>query len=77
MEGLECIIREHPFFARLQDAFLSLVYACANNVRFESTPVSVPRGRTGDWFYLLRHRRVALQVTARDAALSPFRPCQR
>lgn len=63
MEGIERIVREHPFFARLQDAFLSLVCACAKNVRFEAGQYLFHEGEPADWFYLLRHGRVALQVT--------------
>jgi CRP/FNR family cyclic AMP-dependent transcriptional regulator len=36
MEGLERIVREHPFFAGLEEGFLNLVCGCAKNVRFES-----------------------------------------
>jgi CRP/FNR family transcriptional regulator, cyclic AMP receptor protein len=64
MEGLERIVREHPFFAGLQDTFLSLVCACAKNVRFEAGQYLFHEGEPADWFYLLRHGRVALQVTA-------------
>jgi CRP/FNR family transcriptional regulator, cyclic AMP receptor protein len=64
MEGLDRIVREHPFFAGLQDAFLSLVCACAKNVRFEAGQYLFHEGEPADWFYLLRHGRVALQVTA-------------
>ena len=64
MEGLERIVGEHPFFAGLQDAFLSLVHTCAKNVRFEAGQYLFHEGEPADWFYLLRHGRVALQVTA-------------
>jgi CRP/FNR family cyclic AMP-dependent transcriptional regulator len=64
MEGLERIVREHPFFAGLQETFLSLVCGCAKNVVFEAGQYLFHEGESADWFYLLRHGRVALQVTA-------------
>jgi CRP/FNR family transcriptional regulator, cyclic AMP receptor protein len=72
MEGLERIVGEHPFFAGLQDAFLSLVYACAKNVRFEAGQYLFHEGEPADWFYLLRHGRVALEVTAPGRGVVAF-----
>ncbi len=64
MEGLERIVKEHPFFAGMQNAFCELVCGCARNVRFEAGEYLFHEGEPADWFYLLRHGRVALQVTA-------------
>jgi CRP/FNR family cyclic AMP-dependent transcriptional regulator len=64
MEGLERIVRGHPFFAGLQETFLSLVCGCAKNVMFEAGQYLFHEGESADWFYLLRHGRAALQVTA-------------
>ncbi len=64
MEGLERIVKEHPFFAGMQNAFCDLVCGCAKNVRFEAGQYLFHEGEPADWFYLLRHGRVALQVTA-------------
>jgi CRP-like cAMP-binding protein len=64
MEGLERIVKEHPFFAGMQNAFCELVCGCAKNVRFEAGQYLFHEGEPADWFYLLRHGRVALQVTA-------------
>jgi CRP/FNR family transcriptional regulator, cyclic AMP receptor protein len=63
MEGLERIVREHPFFAGMPNAFCDLVCACAKNVRFEAGQYLFHEGEPADWFYLVRHGRVALQVT--------------
>ncbi len=62
MEGLERIVKEHPFFAGMQNAFCDLVCGCARNVRFEAGQYLFHEGEPADWFYLLRHGRVALQV---------------
>ena len=64
MEGLERIVREHPFFAGLEEGFLKLVCGCAKNVRFDTGQYLFHEGEAADQFYLLRHGRVALALTA-------------
>ena len=63
MEGLERIIREHPFFAGLDEGFCQLVVGCARNVRFEAGQYLFHEGEPADQLYLVRHGRVALEVT--------------
>jgi CRP/FNR family cyclic AMP-dependent transcriptional regulator len=63
MEGLERIVREHPFFAGLADNFAALVCGCAKNVRFEAGAYLFHEGEPADQFYLLRHGRVALELS--------------
>jgi CRP/FNR family cyclic AMP-dependent transcriptional regulator len=62
VEGLERIIREHRFFAGLDEGFCQLVCGCAKNVRFEEGQYLFREGDPADWFYLIRHGRVALAV---------------
>lgn len=62
MEGLEKFIREHPFFAGLDEEFCTLVCGCARNVRFEAGQYLFREGGPADQFYLLRHGRVALEM---------------
>jgi CRP/FNR family transcriptional regulator, cyclic AMP receptor protein len=64
MEGLERIVKEHPFFAGIPNAFSELVSGCAKNVQFAAGHYLFHEAEPADWFYLLRHGRVALQVTA-------------
>ena len=64
MEGLERIVKEHPFFGGMQDAFCKLVCGCAKNVRFDAGQYLFHEGEAAEWFYLVRHGRVALQLTA-------------
>ena len=64
MEGLQRIIKEHPFFAGLDPAFCDLICGCARNARFEAGEYLFHEGNAADQFYLLRHGRVALQLTA-------------
>jgi CRP-like cAMP-binding protein len=63
MEGLERIVKEHPFFAGLEEGFCKLVCGCAKNVRFEPGHYLFHEGEAADQLYLLRHGRVALEVT--------------
>ena len=63
MEGLERIIKEHPFFGGLKEEFSTLMCSCAKNVRFEAAQYLFHEGDPADQFYLLRHGRIALQVT--------------
>jgi CRP/FNR family cyclic AMP-dependent transcriptional regulator len=63
MEGLERIIKEHPFFADLGEDFCNLVCGCAKNVRFEAGQYLFREGEPADQFYLIRHGRVALELT--------------
>ena len=43
MEGLDRIIREHPFFAGLDARFIDLVCGCARNVRQPSSCAATTR----------------------------------
>jgi CRP-like cAMP-binding protein len=62
VQSLDRILSEHPFFTGLQPAYLALVSGCAKNVRFEPGEYLLREGAPADWFYLLRHGHVALQV---------------
>ena len=64
MEGLDHIIKAHPFFAGLDPAFCNLICGCAKNARFEAGEYLFHEGAAADQFYLVRHGRVALQLTA-------------
>jgi CRP/FNR family transcriptional regulator, cyclic AMP receptor protein len=62
--GLERIIREHPFFAGLDETFITLVCGCAKNVRFDARQYLFHEGGPADQLFLIRHGRVALEVTS-------------
>ncbi|MCB1487766.1 MAG: cyclic nucleotide-binding domain-containing protein [Bauldia sp.] len=64
VEGLERIVRQHPFFAGLDESFLELVVGCAKNVRFRSGEYMFREGGPADQFYLIREGRVALEIAA-------------
>ena len=63
MEGLEAIVREHPFFAGLEEEFIKLIAGCAKNVRFDAGQYLFHEGEPADQFYLVRHGRVALEIS--------------
>ena len=64
IEGMEAIVREHRFFARLDDDTIKLIAGCARNVRFNTGEYLFRTDGPADEFYLLRHGRVALDVAA-------------
>ncbi len=64
METLARIIREHPFFAGLDEKFLELVSGCAKNVRFEPGEYLVREGEPANQFYLIRSGKVGLDISA-------------
>jgi CRP-like cAMP-binding protein len=70
MEGLERIVREHPFFAGMKEEFLELISSCAKNVRFEAGEYVFREGQPADQFYLLRSGRVAIQLSAPERVLT-------
>jgi CRP-like cAMP-binding protein len=64
MEGLERIVKEHPFFAGMGDEFGALVSGCATNARFDAGQYLFREGEPADKFFLVRHGRVALELAA-------------
>jgi CRP-like cAMP-binding protein len=62
MTSLEPILRQHPFFAGLDDASLALLTGCASNVRFHAGQSMAREGQPADVFYLLRTGRAALGI---------------
>ena len=70
MEGLERIVRDHPFFSGMKEEVLELISGCAKNVRFEAGQYLFHEGQPADQFYLLRSGRVALQISAPERTLT-------
>ena len=64
MEGLERIVKEHPFFAGLGEEFGNLVSGCAKNARFDAGEYLFHEGEAADQFYLIRHGGVAIEMSA-------------
>ncbi|HEX9648149.1 MAG TPA: cyclic nucleotide-binding domain-containing protein [Alphaproteobacteria bacterium] len=72
MQGLERIVREHPFFAGLEEGFLELVCGCAKNVRFDAGDYLCHEGEQANEFYMIRHGRVGLEITVPGRASVTF-----
>jgi CRP-like cAMP-binding protein len=64
METLEGILSAHPFFHDLPPRHLGLLVGCASNVRFEPGQFLFRTGEEANQFFLIRHGRVALEITA-------------
>jgi CRP/FNR family cyclic AMP-dependent transcriptional regulator len=64
IEGLDRFIREHPFFAGLREDYIALIAGCARNVRFVAGQFLYRHDDPADEFFLIRHGRVALEISA-------------
>ncbi|HUO97325.1 MAG TPA: cyclic nucleotide-binding domain-containing protein [Rhizomicrobium sp.] len=70
MEGLERIVREHPFFSGMKEEQTAILAGCAKNVRFEAGQYLFHEGEPADQLYLLRSGRVALQISSPERAVT-------
>ena len=70
--GMDKIVREHRFFADLDEDTIKLLAGCARNVRFKAGEYLFHTGDPADEFYLLREGRVALDVVAPGRAAVTF-----
>jgi CRP/FNR family transcriptional regulator, cyclic AMP receptor protein len=64
MEGLERFVREHAFFAGMDPAYTDLISGCAKNVRCDAGQYLFHQGDPADFFYLIRHGRMQLEINA-------------
>ena len=64
IEGLDGYVRQHPFFAGLGEDDITLLAGCARNVIFKAGTYLFHTGDPADEFYLIRHGRVALEISA-------------
>jgi CRP/FNR family cyclic AMP-dependent transcriptional regulator len=62
-ESLERILAAHPFFKGMEPIYHQLFVDCASNVRFEAGEVIFREGEAANQFYLIRHGRVAVEVS--------------
>jgi len=62
-ESLERILAAHPFFKGMEPIYHQLFVDCASNVRFEAGEVIFREGEVANQFYLIRHGRVAVEVS--------------
>jgi len=64
IETLDRYIREHRFFSGLDEDDTALITGCARNVAFKAGDYVYRHGEPADEFYLIRHGRVALEMSA-------------
>ena len=64
MEGLEGILKEHPFLAAFEPAHIQLLAGCARNHRFAANQYLFREGEPADEFFLVRQGKVALEIAA-------------
>jgi CRP/FNR family transcriptional regulator, cyclic AMP receptor protein len=64
MASLEHILREHPFLAGIAAEHSELITGCARNHCFDGGKYLFHEGEAADEFFLIRHGRVALEISS-------------
>jgi CRP/FNR family transcriptional regulator, cyclic AMP receptor protein len=62
IKGMEAIVREHRFFAGLDEDTIKLIAGCAHNVQIDVGEYLFHTDDSADEFYLIRHGRVAIDA---------------
>ncbi len=62
IEGLERLLKEHPFFANMDPMACETIAGCAANERFNAGEYIFREGQAADKFYLIRHGAVAHEI---------------
>ena len=60
--GLERMLAQHPFFHDMSETARGLIVGCAGNRVFHDGEHILREGEPADWFYLIRHGVVAIEV---------------
>lgn len=61
MEGLQRVLRDHPFFAGIEPAITEFLAGCAANMRFAPGDFLFREGEDANAMFLLRSGRVAME----------------
>ena len=77
MEGLERILKEHPFFAAFEPAHIQLLAGCARNHRFAAGEYLFREGDPANEFFLIRQGKVALEIAATGQGAHRVRDLER
>jgi CRP-like cAMP-binding protein len=56
------LVRQHPFTEGLEDEIVALIAGCAKNVVFQANEYAFRHGEDAEFFYLIRHGTVALEM---------------
>lgn len=62
VQDLDAVLREHAFFAGLDEGYRALVAGCAANEVFPAGAYIYKEGAPADKFYLVRFGKVAIEV---------------
>jgi len=62
MRTIDQLLHEHPFFAGLDDAALTLIAGCASNMHAREGDYLYREGDPAETFYMIRHGRVAIEA---------------
>jgi CRP-like cAMP-binding protein len=62
MEGLDRLLKEHPFLLGLSDEQIRFIVGCARNVRAEAGEFLFREGTDADAMYLVRAGSIALEL---------------
>lgn len=62
VEGLDVLLKEHPFFVGMAPATCEIIAGCAANERFNLGEYIIRQGDPADKFYLIRHGSVAQEL---------------
>ena len=64
MKTIEAILKEHSFFKDLKQEYIDFIAGCASNVMFKAGEVILRESEEADKFYLIRHGKVAIDISA-------------
>jgi len=62
MQSIADLLRQHPFTEGLEDDVVALIAGCAKNVVFQADEYVLREGESADYFYIIRHGTVALEM---------------
>ena len=62
MKKIEDLLRQHPFVEGLGEEIVNLIAGCAKNVVYQENEYMFREGESSDFFYLIRHGTVALEM---------------
>lgn len=68
-KSLDRIIADHPFFRGLPAEICALIAGCGRNVHFRASDRIYRQGDPADTFYVIRHGRVALEMSGAGNAI--------
>lgn len=58
------VLKQHAFFQGLKPEYVDLLIDCASNVRFDAGEFIFRQGEDANYFYLIRHGTVAIEISS-------------